>query len=156
MHIQFSGKTCKIQDQANYVICIGQLDNNLYIVQAWTLMPDSACITYAEPMPSDSDSDVSNSEAAAIIAHLKDASTDIHTWHCRLGHIGIDSILQIVWKGMVKGMAITGNAMCDALGICKPCIKGKHTCQSINKSTKMCANTVLGHVFSDLCGPMQT
>src|SRR5882762_1237150 len=57
---------------------------------------------------------------------------------------------------MVKGMQITGTATRDALGICEPCIKGKHARQSISKSTETCANTVLGHVFSDLCRPMQT
>jgi len=155
-HVQFSGKTCEIRDRADYTICTGQLDDNLYIVQAQPFTPESARITYADPLPSDSDNEVTESEASTLIAHSKGASADICTWYCRLGHIGIDSVLQMVSKGMVKGMAITGNATHDALGICEPCIKGKHARQSINKSTKTHTNTILGRVFSDLCGPMQT
>src|SRR5882724_4306336 len=107
--VQFSGRTCEIRDQADYTICIGQLDDNLYIVQARPYTPDSARITYADPLPSDSDENASDSEAAALTAHSKDSSADIRTWHRHLSHIGIDSVLQMVRKGMVKGMEITGN-----------------------------------------------
>ena len=53
-------------------------------------------------------------------------------------------------------MAIAGNSMCEALGPCEPCIKGKHACQDIEKTTQRRANSILGCVYSDLCGPMQT
>jgi transposase InsO family protein len=59
-------------------------------------------------------------------------------------------------KGMVTGMAITGIATRDALGICEPCIKGKHARHNIEKVTHTRANAILRRVFSDLCGPMQT
>ncbi len=60
----------------------------------------------------------------------------------------------MVRKGMVTGMAIIGDASCDALGICEPCIKGKHARQDVEKQTQVRADVVLGRILSDLCGPM--
>ena len=62
----------------------------------------------------------------------------------------------MVRKGMVNGMAIASNATREALGTCEPCIKGKHARRDIEKMTQTRANSILGRVYSDLCGPMQT
>jgi hypothetical protein len=39
---------------------------------------------------------------------------------------------------------------------CEPCLKGKQMHAEIHKSTKMHADTVLGHAFSDVSGPLPT
>jgi hypothetical protein len=60
--------------------------------------------------------------------------------------------MQMVRRGMVKGMEITSNA--SHFTPCEPCLQGKQTHNKIHKVTETCADVVLGHVFSDVCGKM--
>ena len=39
---------------------------------------------------------------------------------------------------------------------CEPCLEGKQMWDSIRKVTSMCAENVLGRVFTDVCGPLPT
>ncbi len=49
----------------------------------------------------------------------------LSTWHQRLGHLHSEAILQMVRKGMVKGMEIRSNHMDTK--ICEACLHGKQT-----------------------------
>ena len=49
---------------------------------------------------------------------------------------------------------IRGNK--PSTSICKPCIKGKQTRAEICKETDMCADLILGRVFSDVCAMFTT
>jgi hypothetical protein len=60
----------------------------------------------------------------------------------------------MVKNGMVKGMEINSKAALSTP--CEPCLKGKQTHAEIYKTTDTCTNTVLGRVFSDVCGKLAT
>ncbi|KAF8498946.1 hypothetical protein F5888DRAFT_1594852, partial [Russula emetica] len=79
---------------------------------------------------------------------------NLTTWHRRLGHLATESVLQMVRKGLVKGMEIEGG---HSKGhTCEPCLKGKQTRMDIEKSTDTRAQTILGRIFSDVCGKLST
>jgi len=152
-HVHFAAKTCKIHDKNDVLTCIGHLKDNLYILDARMYVHDTACIAQVDNPKLDSD--FSGSEMA-LRAHSQMATADVWLWHHHLGHLNVDSVIKMAHKGMVNGMTITGDTMRNAVGTCKPCIKGKHAQHTIEKQTDTCTNAILGHVFSDLCGPMQT
>ena len=94
---------------------------------------------------------------AALTAKTETTSkADMKTWHHRLGHISISSVLQMVRKGLVKGMALTKDEKSKTDQPCKPCLHGKQTRQPIAAETSDRKTTVLARVFSDICGKMQT
>jgi len=55
---------------------------------------------------------------------------------------------------LVTGMMISDREPCAQL--CEPCLKGKQTCEKIHKTTSTHSEHVLGHIFSDMCGPLPT
>ena len=55
---------------------------------------------------------------------------------------------------MVKGMEISNKA--TPTTPCEPCLKGKQIHTEIQKTMEMCADTVLGHVFSNVHGKLAT
>ena len=55
-------------------------------------------------------------------------------------------------QGMVRGMEITGSG--SQPSPCKPCITGKQTHSEILKHTETRSNTILGQVFSNVCGKL--
>ncbi|TFY61846.1 hypothetical protein EVG20_g6900 [Dentipellis fragilis] len=130
--VQFLESSCQIFDQAGILTCEGHLEDNLYILDASTDAPETAYIATSLSAPS---TPVSESVFAAC---TKVASADTKN------------------KGMVKGMKIVGDKMKKAVEVCVPCLKGKQTREDIPKETEMCAVVILGHVYSDVCGPMQT
>jgi len=155
--VQFFDHRCEILDKDGTLTCVGHLDNSLYVVDARTSISDSARLTHVDVFPSEGDDIPTDDDAtAAYTARSQISTADVRTWHRRLGHISADSVLRMVQKGMVTGMAITGDASRDAIGLCEPCIMGKHTRRDIEKHTHVRANVILGRIFSDLCGPMQT
>jgi len=103
----------------------------LYVVNAQITIPNVVHIAYAHHFPQDG-KDRGNDETT-YHAYTKTASADLQTWHRCLGHISADSVLHMVRKGMVKGMEITGDTTCNTLGLCEPCIKGKHACADIKR-----------------------
>ena len=122
---------CEIHDKDGILTCVGHLEDSLYILDTHTYIRDSARIAQVNALnPND------NGHETALCAHSQTTTADIQLWHRRLGHIKADSILKMVRKGMVNGMAITGNSTREALGPCEPCIKGKHARQDIKKTTQ--------------------
>ncbi len=118
-----------------------------------TIVPESANIAHVDHFPAEGDA-LPVKDEHALVAHGTASSTDIDTWHRRLGHLNVNTILQMAHKGMVKGMAISGTSTCTSP--CEPCLKGKQTQAEIQKHTETHANTVLGCVFSDVCGKLPT
>jgi len=51
------------------------------------------------------------------------AKAPISIWHWCLAHLSMDSINQMLWKGLVKGMEISGGPYPP--NPCEPCVKGK-------------------------------
>ena len=82
------------------------------------------------------------------------SKADVDTCHHRLGHLNTDAVVRMVKNSMVKGMEINSKAVLSTP--CEPCLKGKQTRAEIQKTTDTRTNTVLGHVFSDVCGKLAT
>src|SRR5258708_10427605 len=80
------------------------------------------------------------------------SDTPLALWHHCLGHISEDTIQMMVKKGVVTGMEVKG----EGSGNCSACQKGKQTHNVIPCVTEERSSKVLGRVFSDLCGPMET
>jgi hypothetical protein len=110
-----------------------------------------ARIAHVEAFPAEGDN-LPVAAKSALITHSTTSKADTATWHCCLAHLSTDTIVQMVRKGMVKGMEITGNAMHTTP--CEPCLQGKQTHDEIHKATETHADVVLGRVFSDVCGKM--
>jgi transposase InsO family protein len=86
------------------------------------------------------------------VCHLATRTPDLETWHRRLGHCSVQTIIDMAQNKTAKGMPIdlsTAPAKCDN------CILGKQTRSSVPKMREGVRATVrLGRVFVDLCGPM--
>ncbi len=73
-------------------------------------------------------------------------------WHCHLGHISVDTILRMVQSEAITGMEVVG----DRSQSCSACHKGKQTWNMIPKVTEERSSEVLGQVFSNICGPIDS
>jgi len=150
--VHFAPKTCEIQDKDNLLTCIGHVEDNLYILDACTYVCKPTCITQVNIPKSDEDFFAAG-HVTALRFHVH---TQAVTANTPLGHLNVNTAIKMARKGMVNGMTMAENAMHEALGTCELHIKGKHACQAIKKMTQMRANSILGHIYSNLCGLMQT
>src|SRR5438046_10510289 len=73
---------------------------------------------------------------------------DINVLHRRMGHLGEDNVRRLA--KMVDGMKIKVRT---TVGVCKPCLEGKQTCQPSHKPATR-ATEPLELIHSDLCGPI--
>jgi hypothetical protein len=151
--VRFTGKGCQLYTQARKLTCSGQLQGKLYIMDMQTVVSETARIAHVKAFPAEGDN-LPVAAESALIAHSTMSKADTATWHRHLAHLSTDTVVQMVRKGMVKGMEITGNATCTTP--CEPCLQGKQTHDEIHKATETCADVVLGCVFSDVCGKMGT
>ena len=89
---------------------------------------------------------------SALVTHNTSKANKQH-WHCHLAHLHYNTILCMVAHGMVRGME---TVMGGGVDTCEPCILGKQTCAEISKHTEPHSDTVLGCIFSDVCGKLPT
>src|SRR5260370_4621234 len=73
-------------------------------------------------------------------------------WHCHLGHISEDTIQKMVQADAITGITVVGSGN----GSCSACCKGKQTRSLIPQVTQDWAMEVLGWIFSDICGLIDT
>jgi len=146
--MRFKGEACKILDRHEDLMCLGQLHGNLYIMDMEVELEEHAKIAIVPFFPAEGD-DVPD---AALAAYTRSSNADLTTWHRRLGHLNADAVNLMISKGMVSGMKITRGS--TLITPCEPCIKGKQTRTEIHKFTETRADTVLGRIFSDVCGRM--
>lgn len=74
-------------------------------------------------------------DLAALVANgFTTSRADVSTWHRRLGHLHINSVLKMVRKGMVKGMEVIGTLRKPRIP-CVPRLQGKQTRNVIAKNT---------------------
>jgi hypothetical protein len=111
-HILFSGQACHINDLWGNHTCDGCLYGNLYLMEIQMIIPKSANMAHINHFPTEGDALPARNEHT-LVAHGTTLSTDV------------DTILQMVHKGMVKGIEISGTSTCTSP--CKPCLKGKQT-----------------------------
>src|SRR5260370_20996261 len=74
--------------------------------------------------------------------------------HCHLSHISEDKIQKMVQDDAITGIEVVGSGN----GSCSACHKhkGKQTWSLIPQVTQDWATEVLGWIFSDICGPIDT
>jgi GAG-pre-integrase domain len=106
--------------------------------------PETTCFTIAEPFQ----------QSLVLMAQTNVSKASLETWHHHLGHLSFNLVLQMVNKGMVKGMELTGRA--QSKFPCKPYLKGKQTWAEINKVAEECLDVVLRCIHSDVSGYMPT
>ena len=145
---------CKLLNPQGAVFCETYKLGNLYPMPIHVLMPESARVAMVqlEEFPSEGDAAL-HTDKVLVVSNVT-SRADAHTWHRCLGHLHDSAVLHMVKKGMVQGMEITGGGA-NTIN-CEPCIKGKQTRAEILKETKLHTDTVLGRVFSDMCGKLTT
>ena len=152
--VQFTKAGCQLVDPKGNTFCETSQHGALYSMPIRILVPESARIamTSIKTFPTEG-STVANTEIA-LTSYSHSSKADAYTWHRRLGHLNSDAVLRMVKRGMVQRMEISGGG--PAIMHCEPCIKGKQTCSEILKETTSRADTVLGHIFTDVCGKLPT
>jgi GAG-pre-integrase domain len=138
--MQFGINECTILNSKNEVVGHAPIDGNLYTLQVSIRMEEQACISTITP---------SGEHVLAIGSASSHAS--IETWHQRLGHTNYDLIHDMVNKGLVKSMNVLPRSKVPS-SVCKLCVEGKHVWTPIPKEMSTHADTVLGHVFSNVWG----
>src|SRR5260370_1604194 len=73
-------------------------------------------------------------------------------WHCCLSHVSEDTIQSMVNANAITSIEVVGGSSGD----CSACHKGKQTWNLIPQVTQDRAMEVLGQIFSDICGPIDT
>jgi hypothetical protein len=98
--------------------------NSLYILLTVPHVTESARIAYGP-------SSLLNPELSlkASVAKTTLSKASLQTWHRRLGHSNIKSVLKLSRKDMVSGMEITGETTNNSS--CKPCLEGKQNREAI-------------------------
>jgi len=147
--MRFKGEGCSILDRHADVMCLGQLRNNLYLMDMDVETEEHAKIAVIPYFPSEGD----EIPDAALAAYAKSSDADLTTWHRRLAHLNADTVKLMVSKNMVNGMEIIRGT--SLITPCEPCIKGKQTRAEIKKSTETRADITLGCIFSDICGKIK-
>ena len=152
LHVSFEPNGCQILNQNSQLVGMAHMEGDLYILHARASPPEQAytCTvnqTY-QGLPA--------SNIALTAKAEMTSKADTKTWHRCLGHISVSSVLQMVRKGLVKGMALTKDKKSKTDPPCEPCLHGKQTQQPIVAETSDRKTMVLAHVFSDVCGKMQT
>jgi transposase InsO family protein len=141
------GSVCRIYSIQNLLIGEAHLEGNIYILNADVVLPEQIHLTRIESGM--------ELELKALTAAERNSKADLNTWHRRLGHISVKSVLKMVQKGMVKGMEISKSKSTTNV-LCEPCIQGKQSRAPIPKSTKGRKVEILARIHSDICGKMQT
>ena len=152
--VRFTKGGCRIYDQQSVLVCEGTHRDNLFFMLIRVAQPESARVAIAHLDVFPSEGEEIPSRDSALAAHSATSKGDASLWHRCLGHLNDDAVLRMVKKGLVKGMEITGSSMCATP--CEPCLKGKQTRAEIGKSTETRSDTVLGRIFSDVCGKLPT
>jgi hypothetical protein len=146
--VLFSGEACQVFDRRKSLILEGGLRNNLYIMNMHVADYVTANVASLSPQLMDTDQPI----ARALTTWLTSLSAPLALWHCHLGHLNFRSIKRMVDEGLVTGMTVSDRN--TPLDPCKPCLEGKQTRDVIRKVTTTRAEHVLGHVHTDVCGPL--
>ena len=80
------------------------------------------------------------------------AKVPLALWHRQLGHTSEDTILKMVKAEAITGIALNGSGSQN----CSACRKGKQMQSIILQVTQERSTKVLGRVFSNICGPIET
>ena len=122
--IQFDDTECKIMRNSK-LLGTGKIHEKLYML---TIIPDVEYINVAKEIP------------------------DKNLWHCRFGHVGMDSISKLIGENMAEGMNCSNHGKESSL--CESCIMGKQHRTPFPKDKPHRASQPIEIIHSDVCGPM--
>jgi transposase InsO family protein len=146
----FLGENCHVYDKCKSLVLEGRLRNNLYVMQMQIDSPVIAKLAILDTHLKDT----SQPPSYALTSRLTSSSALLDLWHRRLGHLHTRTITRMMDDNLVTGMDISN---CDPpASLCKPCLEGKQTWDTISKVTSMCAKHVLSRMFTDMCRPLPT
>ena len=91
----------------------------------------------------------SSVEAAAIAEN----SGHEELWHRRYGHLGLQYMKKLASEDMVLGLDCD---MKGTIGVCEPCVQGKHHRKSFPTDGGKRGDRVLALVHTDVCGKINT
>jgi len=94
--------------------------------------------------------DVSKPVTHALVAQSKQKPVSFETWHRRLGHVGAETMREMISNALVDGFRVEGDLSIN--GLCEDCLFGKHTAHPYCENT-MCKREVLERVHIDIWGP---
>src|SRR5258708_2368259 len=80
------------------------------------------------------------------------ARAPLALWHHQLSHTSEETILKMVKTEAITGIVLNGSGSQN----CLACQKGKQMRNIILQVTQEQSTEVLGQVFSDICGPIET
>ena len=147
LQVTFDPDNCCIYNRSGQLVGMAHAEGNLYILHAKAASYEQAYCATVIPG--------SSADAALTAKTEKVSKATAHTWHRRLGHINVNTVLEMVRKGLVKGMAIVKETNASPSQVCEPCLHGKQSRQPISKETANRKTTVLARIYSDVCGKMQ-
>ena len=124
---KFSEMTCEIRDSMSKVIATGHREGSLYYLDHDGPI-HQACMS----------SDQRGSKGT--------------TWHRRFGHLGTQSLQELVKRKMVKGLDFD---LKQELSFCESCVQGKSHRLPFQQSEKR-TNHPLELIHSDVCGKIGT
>ena len=122
--IQFDGTESKIMRNLK-LLTTEKVHEKLYML---TIIPDVEYINVAKEIP------------------------DKNLWHCRFGHVGMDSISKLIDENMAEGMNCSDHGKESSL--CESCIMGKQHRTLFPKDKPHRASQPFEIIHSDVCGPM--
>ena len=123
--VEFADKKCNIRNKKSKVLASGTKMGGLYYLDY-----------------------IHDHEAANIVTKTTEVTNE-DLWHKRYGHLGEQNLKLLVKDKMVTGLDCN---MKKAIGICKPCIDGKHHRQKFPKGGGERASQKLQLVHTDVSG----
>ena len=79
------------------------------------------------------------------------SSSDLNTWHRRMGHRSIGDVKRLFSENLVDGIKITQQNFVED---CEICLKGKQARLPFPKKSMLRSKKILDLVHTDLCGPI--
>lgn len=85
-------------------------------------------------------------------AFLNKLDDNLGLWHKRFGHLGVSNLMFLHKNNMVDGLSLRQSPDTSVKMICEPCIMGKQSRESFDKSQKTRSSRPLELIHSDVCG----
>jgi hypothetical protein len=146
----FIGEACYVYDKGKSLILEGKLRNNLYVMQMCPNGPITAKVVTIILNPENA----FKPSAHALTTQLTSSTSSLNLWHRCLGHLHHNAVTCMADEGLMTSMMISDRE--PHAQPCELCLKGKQTHKKIHKTTSTCSEHVLGHIFSNVCGPLPT
>ena len=124
--VNFGSDKCWIRDRQGCLRGMGQMKDKVYELECECMVPKYDCVSVA-------------------------AEGDMDLWHRRLGHVGEQSLRDMVSKEMVGGVKL---AKMTQLHFCEGCVEGKMKRKPFHPVGEIRSTRRLERVHSDVCGPL--